>query len=133
MKLSLGGTPGNSWWGGCRPVLQILTLFQTTPVFRPGLQNPYPFSDLEVAGHKTQQNKTEIMTSLLRLKPQQKDFLKYTFRIHILHFLSYSFRIESTNTLIRNRSSFVNHNRFQTKMGKINTPFQTRPAQKPYP
>ena len=24
-----GGTPGNSWWGVCRPVLKILTLFQT--------------------------------------------------------------------------------------------------------
>ena len=36
----------------CRPVLQILTLFQTkkisffTPFIRPGLENLYPFSDL---------------------------------------------------------------------------------------
>ena len=36
----------------------------------------------------------------------------------MLHFLSYSFGIETTNTLIHNRSSFVNHTRFQTKMGK---------------
>ena len=43
-KLSAGeNSPGNSWWWVCRPVLQILTLFQTkkkmsfsTPVLRPG-------------------------------------------------------------------------------------------------
>ena len=39
----------------------------------------------------------------------------------MLHFLSYSFGIETTNTLIHNRSSFVNDTRFQTKT-----------AQKPY-
>ena len=39
----------------------------------------------------------------------------------MLHFLSYSFGIETTNTLIHNRSSFVNQTRFQTKT-----------AQKPY-
>ena len=39
----------------------------------------------------------------------------------MLHFLSYSFGIETTNTLIYNRSSFVNDTRFQTKK-----------AQKPY-
>ena len=32
---------------------------------------------------------------------------------------SFKFAIETTNTLIHNRSSFVNHTRFQTKMGKI--------------
>ena len=38
--------------GVCPPVLQILTLFRKpkmsffTPLFRPGLYNPYPFSDL---------------------------------------------------------------------------------------
>ena len=40
----------------------------------------------------------------------------------MLHFFSYSFGIETTNTLIHNRSSFVNHTRFQTKT-----------AQKPHP
>ena len=74
------------------------------------------------------------MTSLLRLKPQQKDFLKYTFRIHVLHFASYSFGIETTNTLIRNRSSFVNHNRFQTKMSKIKIyPFSDQTSSKTLP
>ena len=47
-----------------------------------------------------------------------------------MHFLSYSFWIETTNTLIHNRSSFVNHTRFQSKMGKIYSRFQTKAAQK---
>ena len=34
--------------------------------------------------------------------------------------------LETTNTLVHNRSSFVNHTRFQTKMGKIYTRFQTK-------
>ena len=48
--------PGGYSWefllGLCRPVLQILTLFQTkkmyfsTLVFRLDLENPYPFLDL---------------------------------------------------------------------------------------
>ena len=45
----------------------------------------------------------------------------------------YTFGIGTTNTLIHNRSSFVNHTRFQTKTGKIYTRFQTKTAQKPYP
>ena len=59
-----------------------------------------------MAGHKTQQQKTEIMLSLLRLKPQQKDFLISISNSYITLF-SYSFGNETTNTLIRNRSSFV--------------------------
>ena len=54
-------------------------------------------------------------------------------RIRILNFLSYSFGIETTNTLIHNRSSLVNHTRFQRKMGKIFSRFQAKTAQKPYP
>ena len=58
----------------CRPVLQILTLFQTqkcssTPVFRPGLQ-------------------AEIMSSLLRL--ERKNKLKI-FQIHFFEFPYFSF------------------------------------------
>ena len=52
-------------------------------------------------------------------------------RIRILNFLSYSFGIETTNTLIHNRSSLVNHTRFQRKMSKIFSRFQTKTAQKP--
>ena len=103
-----GGYSGNSWWGVCRPALRILTLFQTTKC-----HFPHPFSELEVV---TKRNLTyvfstlrEIMSSLLRLERQQKDF-----------FLSYSlivFIIETTNTFTQyNRSSLVNHTRFQTKV-----------------
>ena len=80
-----GGTPGKSWWGYAarssksghyfRPKNVIfVTRFQTwplksIPVFRPGVS------------HKTQHtclHRTEIMSSLVRLECQQKDFLKST-------------------------------------------------------
>ena len=101
---------GFSWEflvGVSRPVLQILTLFQTKKY-----HFPHPFSDLEVVTKRniTCLHKTEIMSSLVRLKLQQKK----PFGIHVTLF-SYSFGIETTNTLIHNRSSFVNHTRFQTK------------------
>ena len=48
-------------------------------------------------------------------------------------FLSHSFGIETTNTLIYSRSSLENHTRFQTKMDKVYTRFQTETAQKAYP
>ena len=55
----------------------------------PSSPNPDPISDEKMSfstsvfrpggGHKTQQHKTEIMSSLLRLKPQQKKVLKIHF------------------------------------------------------
>ena len=67
------------------------------------------------------------MSSLLRLKPQENDFLKSSSNSHItLLFFSNLFGIETTNT-------FLNHTLFRTKMGKIYTRFQTKTAQKPYP
>ena len=86
----------------CRPVLQILTLFQTKKY-----HFPHPFSDPEVVTKRniTCLHKTEIMSSLLRLN-RSKRFLEIHFEF-ILHFLSYSFGIETTNTLIHNRSSFI--------------------------
>ena len=77
-------------------------------------------------------HKTEIMSSLLRLKPPQKDLFNTISNSHIT--LSFLFIwIETTNKLIHNRSSFVNHTRFPTKMGKIYTRFQTKTAQNLYP
>ena len=63
----------------CRPVLQILTLFQTKKY-----HFPYPFSDPEVVTKRniTCLHKTEIMSSLVRLKLQQKKAISnscYTF------------------------------------------------------
>ena len=46
-------------------------------------------------------------------------------------FLSFIFGIETTNAFIHSRSSL--HTRFQTKMGKVYTRFQTQTAQKLYP
>ena len=62
--------------GMCRPVLQILSLFQTKKCYF-----PHPFSDLEmVTKHNiTCLHKTEIMSSLLRLKPPQTSNSCYTF------------------------------------------------------
>ena len=60
----------------CRPVLQILTLFQTKKY-----HFPHPFSDPKVVTKRniTCLHKTEIMSSLVRLKlPQKKPF-----RIHV--------------------------------------------------
>ena len=124
-----GGTPGNSWWRCAarffiswpdfRPKNVIIhTRFQTRslksiPVFRPGL-------------------KAEIMLSLLRLEHKQKSSSK-PFRIRIFLFLSYSFGIETINRFIHSGSSLENNTRFQTKMDKVYTHFQTKTARKPYP
>ena len=72
------------------------------------------------------------MLSLLRLEHQQKNSSN-PFRIRIFLFLSYSFRIAMIRTFVHSRSSLENHIRFQTKMGKVYTRFQTKKAQKPYP
>ena len=80
------GERGYSWKllvGLCRPVLKILTLFQTkktsffAPVFRPGLWK-------------------EIMSSLLRLVQQQRDFLNSISNSHI----SLSFLLICWDTLL---------------------------------
>ena len=50
------------------------------------------------------------------------------------YFYFFLIHLELTiNTFIHARSSFENHTRFQTKMGKMCTRFQTKKAQKPYP
>ena len=46
-----GGTPWNFWWGCTARISKSRPNFIPnnaifTPVFRPGLKNPYPFSDL---------------------------------------------------------------------------------------
>ena len=111
---------GYSWEflvGVCRPVLQILTLFQaiemsfSTPVFRPGLL-------------------AEIISSLFRLERNQK-FLQLHLEFAYFSFFC-SFGIKTINTFIHSRSSLENHTWYQTKIGKIYTRFQTKTAQKPY-
>ena len=70
------------------------------------------------------------MSSLLRLECKQKNSSNPC-RIRIFFFLSYSFRIETIKTFIQSRSCLKNHTRFQTKMGKLYTCFQTKTAQNP--
>ena len=107
--------------------IQILTLFQTKKC-----HFSHPFSDLEVVTklNITCLHKTKIMSSLLILKPQQRDLLKSISNLRIT--LSFWFIWNwNDNTLINNLSSFVNHTQFQTKMGKIYTRFQIKMAQTP--
>ena len=117
-RLGPGGTPRNSRWG-----------------VPPGSPNPDPISDQKnvrifhtrFQTWRWSQNVTlhvYIKQKLChhwrdqRLKRQQKYFLKSISNSHIT--LSFpSFGIETTNTLIHNCSSVVNHTRFQTKMGKV--------------
>ena len=68
---------------------------------------------------------------LLRLERKQKNSSN-PFRIGIFLFPSYSFWIDTINTFIHSRSSLENHTRFETKMGKVYTRFQTKKGQKPY-
>ena len=60
--------------------IQILTLFQTKKC-----HFSHPFSDLEVVTklNITCLHKTKIMSSLLRVKPQQRDLLKSISNLHI--------------------------------------------------
>ena len=112
-----GGGGRQSWeflLALCRPILQILTLFQTKIVI-------FPFSDF----------RPEIMSSLLRLERKQKDFLKSIFEFALSLFLSYSFGVEKPNMFIHSRSSLENYTRFQTKMGTASTRFRTETAQGP--
>ena len=68
------------------------------------------------------------MLSLLRLERKQNNYSNL-FRIRIFLFLSSSFGVETISTFIHSRSSLENHIRFQTKMGKVYTRFQTKTAQ----
>ena len=72
------------------------------------------------------------MLSLLRLERKQKNSSN-AFRIRTFLLHSYSFRIETINTFLYSRSSLEDHARFQTKIGKVYTRFQTITAQKTLP
>ena len=71
----------------------------------------------------------KFMLSLLRLEPKHKKNSPNPSRIRTFLFRSYSSIIwnwNDTDTFIHSRSSLKNHTRFQTKMGKVNTRFQTK-------
>ena len=69
------------------------------------------------------------MPSFLRLERKQKN-ASNAFRNRLFPLCSYSSGIETINTFIRTRSSLENRTRFQTKMSKVYTRFQTK---HPYP
>ena len=103
--------------GVCRPVLQMLTLFQTKKCYFSHL-----FSDLAFK---------KWCHHYLDYNSNKKEFLKPIW-IGIFLFLSYSFGTETINTIVHSRSSLENHTRFQTKMGKECIRFETKTAQKPF-
>ena len=85
---------------------------KSQPVFIPGLQ-------------------ALIKSSLPRLEHKQKNS-SHALRIRVFLFPS-SFGIETKTTSMHFRSSLENNTRFQTKMCKVYSRFQTKKAQKPYP
>ena len=89
--------PGGYFWkflvGVYRPVLQILTLFQTKNVIFHTRFQTRPLKSIPVFRPDLW---AEIMLSLLRLERKQKHYSK-PFPIRIFFFLSYSFGIEAIN------------------------------------
>ena len=70
------------------------------------------------------------MSSFFRLERKQTISPNaYPIRKFLLR--SYSFGVETINKFIHPRSSIENHTRFQIKMGKEYTRFQTRKDKKP--
>ena len=62
-------------------------------------------------------------------KSANKKLFKSISNLHISLSFVYSFGIETMNKSRHSRSSLENHTRFQTKMGKVYTRFQTKTAQ----
>ena len=108
-----GDRGGYSWEflvGVCHPVLQILTPFQTKQCHFPHRFQTWPLGRNYV-----------IVAYIIA---QRTNFFKCIS----------NFGIETKNTFIHSCtcSSPENHTRFQTKMGKAYTHFQTKKDQKPY-
>ena len=118
----------------CRPVLQILTLFQTKKMqsftifytrfqTRPLKSIPL-FLDLAF--------RQKLCYHYLDKRANKKLF-KSISNPHISLSFVYSFGIETMNKFTHSRSSLENHTQFQTKMGKVYTRFQTKTSQNPSP
>ena len=114
----------------CRPVLQILTLFQTKKCY---FQHPFSDQTSKIQTRFQTWPVGRIYVIITQIRAQTKKFYKSTQNSHI-SLSSYSFGIEMINTFIHSRSrSLENHTRFQTNMGKSYTPFHTKKPQKPLP
>ena len=127
-----GGGEGYSWEflvGVFRPVPQIQTLFQTKKCH---FTNPFSYQTSKIHTRFQIWPLGMNYVIIIRLECKQNNSSN-PFLIRIFLFLSFSFAIETRNTFVNSCSSLENHTRFQTKMGKVYTLFQTKIAQKPYP
>ena len=116
------GNPGNSWWV-CAPGFRNPNPILAPPKF----YFPHPFSDLASKIHaRFQTSQAEI------IERQQKGFLNPIGNSHI----TLQFRIQlELKRQIRSYTPFSfleDHTRFQIKVGKAYTRFQTETAQKTY-
>ena len=127
-----GGGEGYYWEflvGVFRPVPQIQTLFQTKKCH---FTNPFSYQTSKIHTRFQIWPLGMNYVIIIRLECKQNNSSN-PFLIRIFLFLSFSFAIETRNTFVHSCSSLENYTRFQTKMGKGDTRFQTKIAQKPYP
>ena len=89
------------------------------PLFRPGLWNPHPFSDLA---------SKKLFHHYFDWNKNKKDFTFTCISFFLPHLELKPWIRSYTPT-----SFLENHTRFQTQMGKDYTRFQTKTAQEPYP
>ena len=131
-------TPGGGGGGGYsfeflvgvfRPVPQTQTLFQTKKCH---FTNPFSYQTSKIHSRFQIWPLGMNYVIIIRLECKQNNSSN-PFLSRIFLFLSFSFAIETRNTFVHSCSSLENHTRFQTKMGKVYTRFQTKIAQKPYP
>ena len=114
----------------CRPVLQIVPLFQTKKC-----HFSQPFSDLACKIHSRFQTSIYVITSsLLRLEQQQKSFLKFHFEFAYLFFsFFYSFGIVTINTFIHSLDSLRKPYPIPDQTGQSVYPFSDRNGTKTIP
>ena len=119
--------------GVCRLVLQILTLFQTKIC-----HFSYPFSDLASKIHTRFQTwrcgykfTYWLCCNVIKLciSTEGKNWSNSARTIYYMIL----FGVEETNTFIRSHCSLENDTRFQTKMVKIYTRFQTKTTKRRCP
>ena len=102
----------------------------------PGSPNPVPISDRKKSFFHTRFQTWPLGRNyviITYIRAQTKKISSNAFRIRLFLFLSNSFGLGTINTFIRSCSSLENHTRFQTKMGKVYTRFQTKKAPIPHP
>ena len=125
-------TPENSSCGYvwvCRPVLEILSHFQTKNVIFHTRFQTRPLTSIPVFRPELW---AEIMLSLLRLERKQKHYSQ-PFRIRIFFFLSYSFGIEAINRFRHSVVPLKTISDSRPKWTKSIPVFRPKRRKKPYP